>query len=72
MDSQGNRVESQSPFTVTVTYTGDYQTPVMFYLSEDGTVTKLESQAEGTVFIHCETERGRHTICRPLSLRFSF
>lgn len=32
MDSQGDRVEVQSVITVTVTYTGDYQAPAVFYL----------------------------------------
>ena len=48
MDSQGDRVEVQSAITVTVTYTGDYQTPAVFYLAENGSVTKMKSQAEGT------------------------
>jgi LPXTG-motif cell wall-anchored protein len=48
VDSQDNRVEVQSAITVTVTYTGDYQTPAVFYLAENGSVTKMESQAEGT------------------------
>ena len=48
VDSQGNRVEVQSAITVTVTYTGDYQAPAVFYLAENGSVTKMESQAEDT------------------------
>ena len=48
VDSQGSRVEVQSAITVTVTYTGDYQTPAVFYLAENGSVTKMKSQAEGT------------------------
>ena len=47
VDSQGNRVEVQSAITVTVTYTGDYQAPAVFYLAENGSVTKMESQAQG-------------------------
>lgn len=48
MDSQGDRVEVQSVITVTVTYTGDYQAPAVFYLAESGAVTEMESQAQGT------------------------
>ena len=48
MDSQGDRVEVQSAITVTVTYTGDYQAPAVFYLAETGAVTEMESQAQGT------------------------
>ena len=41
MDSQGSRVEVQSVITVTVTYTGDYQAPAVFYLAESGAVTEM-------------------------------
>lgn len=74
VDSQGDRVEVQSAITVTVTYTGDYQTPAVFYLSVNGSVTKMESQAEGTAitfttdhnsyYVLAETEEG-HTPVEP-------
>lgn len=74
MDSQGDRVEVQSVITVTVTYTGDYQAPAVFYLAESGAVTEMESQAQGTAvtfttnhnsyYVLAETEEG-HTPVEP-------
>ena len=74
VDSQGSRVEVQSPITVTVTYTGDYQAPAVFDLAETGAVTEMESQAEGTAitfttdhnsyYVLAETEEG-HTPVEP-------
>lgn len=74
VDSQGSRVEVQSAITVTVTYTGDYQAPAVFYLAENGSVTKMKSQAEGTAitfttdhnsyYVLAETEEG-HTPVEP-------
>ena len=48
VDDQGNRVEAPGLFTVTVTGAGEYQTPAVFYLAQNGAVTRMKSQAKGT------------------------
>lgn len=62
VDDMGNRVEVQSAFTVTVTCTWKYQTPAVFYLSENETVDKLDSKAEGTAITFTADNGGYYVL----------
>lgn len=62
VDSQGNQVEVQSTLTVTVTYTGDYQTPAVFYLAKNGAVTKMEFGAEDTAITFTTNHNGYYVL----------